>query len=126
MSELLAVDGATLKHSSGSPISGGVFTIESAPSSKTKEDSAGIYTTPLLCSFSGGSASGFVSGTVSTVAPVPINASSQKTKDYDILVMRKGDSGTLVCQGTLTGGGVGPVSGGFEIDDPGQSKVSGE
>lgn len=122
----LAVDGLTLSHAAGSLISGGFFSVTSSPSSVTKEDGNGIFTSPLVYTFSGGNASGFVPGSVATLVPQSIIATAQKTKDYDILVIRQDDSGTMICQGTLTGGGVGPVSGGVEISDAGQSKVDGQ
>lgn len=122
----IAVDGLTLSHSSGSPISGGSFSISSSPSTVTKEEGDGIFTSPLLYTFSGGNASGFVPGSVGTLVPQSIISTAQKTKDYAILVIREEDTGTMVCQGTLTGGGVGPVSGGIEISDAGQDKVKAE
>jgi hypothetical protein len=124
--ELLAVEGLTLSHKVGSPISGGSFSIVSSPSSKTKENGKGIYVSPLQFTFSGGSASGFVPGSIATLVPQAINATAQKTKDYGILVIRKGDSGTMICQGTLISGGPGPISGDVEISDSGQDKVKGE
>lgn len=123
---LLAVDGLTLDHAVGSTITGGVFTIVSSPSQKTFVDDNGIFTSPLVYTFSGGSAPGFVAGTVATTVPQQIIGSAQKTLDYDIIVMRESDSGTMQCSGTLTGGGTGTVSGDVEISDAGQDKVEGE
>ncbi len=124
----IEVDGLTLSHASGSPISGGTFSIVSSPSGVTKEDGDGIFTTPLMYTFSGGSASGFVNGSVAPLVPQAIIATSQKTKDYGIFVMRKDDSGTMVCQGTIPPptGGVGPVSGDVDIIDACQNMVKGE
>jgi len=122
----IAVNGATIDHDTGSLISLGIFTISSTPSLKTKVDGNGIYTTPLEYSFSGGSASGFVSGTVRTQVTQTIAATATKTKDSDILVMREDDSGTMICIGDLPSGGTGPVSGAVKISDAGQTKVDAE
>jgi hypothetical protein len=126
MKNNIAVDGLTLSHASGSLISGGSFSVISVPSSVTKEATKGIFTSPLLYSFFGGNAAGFVPGSVATLVPQSIIATTQKTKDYAILVIRQDDSGTMICQGTLTSGGVGPVSGGVEISNAGQDKVKAE
>lgn len=124
--ELVAVDGCTLVHDTGSLISGGSFTITSSPSTVTKEDGNGIYTTPLQYTFAGGNASGFVPGSVATTAPQTIAATAVYAKDYNLAAMRKDDSGIMNCTGTLIGGGTGPVAGSVKIGDPGQIKVRGE
>lgn len=128
MSVELAVDGCALEHDTGSLISGGSFTITSVPSTVTKEDNKGVYTTPMTYTFSGGSAAGFVANTVMTTAPAVIAATAIKTKDNFLPVMRKGDSGVMTCIGTLPPptGGTAPVAGPVKIGDAGQTKVKGD
>jgi hypothetical protein len=128
MKKNIAVDGLTLSHASGSPISLGSFSVTSLPSTVTKENGKGIFITPLLYTFSGGNAPGFVPGSVATLVPQSIISTAQKTKDYGILVIREEDLGTMICQGTIPPptGGVAPISGNVEISNAGQSKVKAE
>jgi hypothetical protein len=120
MKRVMNTNGA-VGHGDGSPISGGVFVITSAPDAKAKIDNAGIHVTPLAYSFSGGSASGFVTGSVSGAGTIVSTAS--KVKVGGKLIIRLEDSGTMSAAGTLTGGGSGSISGPVEIIDAGQSKV---
>ena len=122
----IAVDGCILNHKSGSLISGGVFTITSIPSIEVKCEGKGIYETPLQFTFSGGNASGFVSGTVATIAPQSITATAIKVKGESKLVMRLGDFVLMNAQGTLTGPPpvpATPIVGLVEISSAGQTKV---
>jgi hypothetical protein len=127
--ELIAVDGCTVDHGTGSPISDGVFVITSTPSTKAKAEGKGVYTTPLTVTFSGGSASGFLDESVMTTAPVAIAATATKTKAGGILVMREGDSLKLMtCIGTIdppppSPPYTGPIAGPIEISVAGQTKV---
>lgn len=121
MSEYIAVSGLTLSHGEGSPITGGAFTVVSLASNKTKESGKGIYISPLLYTFAGGSAPGHSPGSVTTSTSQSINATSQKTKDYGILVIRENDSGTMTCAGSA-----GAISGPVKISAAGQTKVIGE
>lgn len=123
--ELVAVDGCILAHASGSLISGGAFAISSVPDVKAKAGGAGIFKGPLLFSFSGGSAAGFVAGSVMTTAPAVMNATAVKTKAGGMPVMREGDFVLMNCVGTLPPptGGTAPVSGSVEIAMAGQMKA---
>jgi hypothetical protein len=124
MSELIAVEGLTLDHVSGSPISGGSFTITSTPDAKVKAEGHGVYVSPLAFSFSGGDASGFVAGSVSGGGS--ITATAVKVQASGIAVMRLGDSVLMNCVGTIDPPATpptGPVSGNVEITDAGQTKV---
>ena len=123
--ELIAVDGCTLAHASGSSISGGAFVITAAPDTKAAAGGAGVFKTPLTFTFSGGSASGFVTGSVMTTAPVSMSATAAKVKAGGALVMREGDSVTMSCVGTLPSppGGTSSVAGNVEISAAGQTKV---
>lgn len=123
--ELIAVQGCTLAHSAGSLISGGVFVITSAPDVKAKAVGAGIYKTPLQFTFSGGSAAGFVSGSVMTTEPAVMNATATKAKASGLLVMREGDFVLMNCVGTIPPptGGTAPVAGNVEISVAGQTKA---
>ena len=124
--ELIAVDGCTVAHASGSLISGGVFTITSAPSTKVKCEGKGVFKTPLMITFAGGNASGFVPGSVASTAPVIIIATATKCKTGGVAVIREGDTGLMNCLGnTLPNppGIPGPVMGNVEISVAGQTKV---
>lgn len=125
--ELLAVEGCTLDHSDGSLLSGGTFEITSIPSIKVKGEGQGVYKTPLVVSFSGGTYSGGVSGTA--VGAGTIIATSTKNKVEGLFPLRVGDSGTIA--GTYTQSGTPPIplvpfTAQFEITDAGQAKVLGE
>lgn len=125
-SELIAVDGCQLSHKSGSLISGGSFVITSVPSTNVKAMAKGIYTGPLAFTFSGGSAAGFVDGSVAGGGSIP--ATSSEVAVGGLAVMREGDSVLMACVGTIPPptGGTGPVSGDVEISDAGQSEVKAE
>ena len=118
----------TIAHDTGSAISGGSFSISSAESTNVKAGGEGVHKTPLLYTFSGGNASGFVPGSVQTTAPQTITATAQKVKADGALVMRVDDSGTMNCIGTIPPptGGTAPVSGPVKIDDAGQDKAKGQ
>lgn len=114
----------TLAHAAGSLISGGTFTVTSTPDAKTKADGVGVHVSPLTFTFSGGDAEGFLTGTVSGGGSIP--ATATKTKASGILVMRKGDVGTMACSGTVDPPATpttSAVSGNVEISAAGQSKA---
>ena len=116
--------GGALGHAEGSLVSGGVFTITSSPSAKVSPGGAGVHRGPLLYTFAGGSAEGFVDGTVATAVPQTILPTAEKVSADGLPVVRLGDSGEMAASGTLTGGGAGPVVGLVEVADAGQNKVS--
>ena len=120
MKKVMNFNGA-IGHGDGSSIYGGVFVITSASDVKAKIDNIGVYVTPLAYSFSGGSASGFVSGSVSGGGTIASTAS--KVKVGGKLVMRLDDSGTMSAAGVLTGGGTGYISGPVKVVSAGQTKV---
>lgn len=119
--ELIAVSGLTLKHSSGSPISGGKFKLESEPSAAAFVDGAGIYFGPLEFSFSGGNAAGCASGTVAGGGSITGSAVRFLGGNEPALVV--GDGGELVATGTSPQGADVPVAGPVEIATAGQSKL---
>lgn len=124
--ELIAVDGCTLAHASGSLISGGVFTITSVADVKSKAGGAGVFKAPLQFTFAGGNASGFVPGSVMTTASVVMNATASKVKTGGMLVMREGDFVLMSCTGTSLPnppGAPAPVAGNVKISIAGQTKV---
>jgi hypothetical protein len=123
--ELIAVNGCTLAHAAGSLISGGAFVVSSVADTKAKAGGAGVFKTPLMFSFSGGNASGFVPGSVMTTAPASMPATAVKTKAAALAVMREGDSVLMNCVGTLPPptGGTAPIAGDVEISAAGQTKV---
>jgi len=122
MIEIMNTNGA-IDHSAGSAISGGVFTIVSAPSSKVFADGSAVYRGPLRYTFSGGSAGGFVSGTLATIIPQIIRPTAEYIVIDNQAPIRLEDFGTMNVVGTLTSGGSGSLSGPVEIIDAGQNKV---
>lgn len=121
----IAVDGLTISHADGSPISGGTFTITSSPSTRFKCDGSGVYAGTLTFTFTGGSAEGFVDKTVATTVPQAIAATATRVKTGGLAVLRLGDSGTMACMGTptVTPPASAPVAGSVEITDAGQTRV---
>lgn len=123
--EKIANEDLTLDHGSGSPISGGSFTVTSTPSAKNKAGGKGIYTDPLLYTFAGGDGAGAVNGSVASVGPQSIAATAAKSKGDGALVMREGDSGTMAAIGTNSAPPPPtlPFSGPVEIAAAGQDKA---
>lgn len=127
MSELIAVDGLTLDHASGSPISGGSFSVLSVPDAKVKAEGNGFFAGPLEFTFSGGDADGFVAGSVAGEGSMP--ATALKVKIGGVAVMREGDGCTMSCMGTIDPPATPPtgsIEGDVEITDAGQTKVRGK
>jgi hypothetical protein len=105
MTELVMTEAGAIDHTSASTVSGGAFVITSQPSASTKVDGSGVYRGPLQYTFSGGDASGFINGSVTTTVPQVIQPTATKSKDDNLPLMRLGDSGPMVCVGTPSGGG---------------------
>lgn len=84
------VNGGTLGFDTGSPVSGGSFTITTPASTTMLVDGDGVYAGPLAWTFSGGNASGAASGTV--VGAGTINPTAQKVKNDGKLAILEGDS----------------------------------
>lgn len=124
--KLIMNENGTIAHKLGSLISGGIFTIISVSNTNVKIDSKGIFTEPLIFTFSGGNSAGFVPGSVQTTAPVSMNSTAQFVKADNVLVMREEDQCEMNCTGTLTGGGSSSVIGLVEISSAGQDKVKAE
>ena len=126
----VAVESCTVSHGSSSAITGGAFTIAATPNQKVTVDGKKVYVTPLTGSFSGGSAPGFVSGSVA--GNWSIAATATKTKADGVLIMRVDDTGTLTAMGTLSppppppAPPTGPIAGPVEIANAGQDKVRAE
>jgi hypothetical protein len=121
--ELVAVQGCTITHSSGSPISGGSFTITSSPSTKVKCEGSGVYKGTIAFTFSGGNGSGAVPGSVAGAGTIVTTA--LKTKADAEEVVREGDTGTLTATGTKESPPppTVPFVGGVEISVAGQTTV---
>ena len=124
--ELIAVDGCTLSHAAGSPVSGGTFVITSTPSVYSKVDNKGVYETPLTFTFSGGSFSGASPNTATGAGSIV--ATAVYCKSDNKLVIREGDSVTV----TFTGTNASPppptvtIAGDVEISVAGQTSTKGE
>jgi hypothetical protein len=124
MKDVLNAGGA-LNHKSGSVISGGAFVITSTPSVKDKAGGLGVFPKEVEFTFSGGSASGCVPGTVATAAPVKIPATAIKSKTEGFPPVRLGD---FVTMSALGDNPTPPppkvaVAGPVEVSDAGQTKV---
>ena len=123
--EKIANQDLALAHGSGSPISGGSFSVTSTPSAKTKANAKGVHKNPLSYTFSGGDAPGAVCGSVASVGPQVIAATAIKAKADGLLVMREGDSGTMSAIGTNAAPPPPtlPFEGPVEIASAGQDKA---
>lgn len=123
--KLLGVEGLTIGHSSGSLVSGGMFSITSLPSLKVKCEGKGVYRGVLTFMFSAGNHSSGVPG--SALGSGTINVTAQKTKADHQLVIRAEDTGTII--GTyVPPSGIPPTipfTSNVEITDAGQTKVKG-
>jgi len=112
----------SLDHVSGSSVSGGAFVITSTPSVYVKTEGSGVYSGPLTFTFTGGSASGFVSGSLTGAGT--INPTATKVKADGLLIIREGDSVAVTFTGTTLPnppGTSGTVVGNVEVADAGQS-----
>jgi hypothetical protein len=123
---IIANSELTLSHTSGSPISGGAFTVTSTADAKVKSGGQGVHVSPLTFTFKGGNADGFLAGSVAGGGSM--SATATKTKAGGALVMREGDSVTMACVGTIDPPPpspplTAPVSGGVEISAAGQTKA---
>lgn len=105
---IMTTDGS-IGHTLFSTVSGGAFVI--APGQDTanfKIDGANVYKGPLEYSFSGGSATGFVAGSVETIddvgAPVTntIDPGAPKTEADGSPIMRLVDNDVMICWGVPT------------------------
>lgn len=124
--EFLAVEGLTISHKSGSPISGGTFTVTSVSSLKCKADGKGVYSSVLNFTFTGGTHASGTSG--SATGDGSISFTSTKNKVEGSFVIREGDDGKMT--GAYVPPSVPPPTVTFtsdvEITDAGQNKVRGE
>jgi len=124
--ELIAVEGCTIAHDSGSGISGGTFTITSVASTRVKGQGFGVYTVTIDFTFAGGNEATVTPGTV--VGSGSVSSTAIKTKAEGLIVMREGDTGTLSGTGTNPAAPPPtlPVSGPVIIAAAGQSKARAE
>ena len=124
--ELIAVEGCTIIHSVGSPISGGTFTITTPASLNTKVDGKGVYSASIAFTFAGGDGAGATSGTVAGGGTIA--ATAVYVKDDGAVVSREGDTGTLTAVGTNSAPPPPtlPFVGNVEISVAGQTTVKAE
>jgi hypothetical protein len=92
--ELIAVEGLTIDHETGSSCSGGTFTVTSAASTKVKVNGNGVYSQSVSFSFTGGTYTGGVSETAAGTGVIIATASKVKADGY--YVMRLNDEGDIV------------------------------
>ena len=102
MSEELAVVGLELEPQ-GIMTSKGSVTIVSTPATKLKAGGKFVYLTPLQFTSSGGSASGYISGTVRTSGTQSIPATATKVLSKSKLVMRHLDQANCTMLGVPIG-----------------------
>lgn len=102
-----------LAHDTGSLISGGIFSITTLASLKVKAAGNGVRKGAQQFTFSGGTASGFVPGSVLTTVPQVLNPTATKVKAEGSFVVLDGDSVVMNCIGTIPPptGGTAPVAG---------------
>lgn len=121
--ELIAVVGCTIDHAAGSTITGGSFTIVTAPSVKVFAQGLAVYRLLINFTFTGGSEPTVTAGTVTGAGSIV--ASAIKTRADGSFVLREGDTGVLVGTGTNPSPPPPtlPVSGPVEITVAGQIKA---
>lgn len=119
----IGVDGLTIDHVVGSPVSGGTFTITSTPSLKVKAEGKGVYSGTLNFTFAGGNGPGAVDGTVTATGS--INPTAVYVKADGSLVIREDDVGNMTGTGTNSNPPppTVPIFGVVEITNAGQTKV---
>ena len=121
--ELIAVQGCTIGHGAGSPISGGIFVITTPPSVKVSAEGKPIFSGPISFTFSGGNITGGTPGTV--VCSGTIAATATSVFEGVLPVLREGYTGTMV--GTATNAAPPPptipAAGPVEISVAGQTSV---
>lgn len=124
--EFFAVEGLTIDHSSGSPVSGGTFSVTSSPSTKVKAVGNGVYRGTLAFTFTGGTHSSGTSSSALGSGTIAFTATKNKADGQ--FVLRVGDSGSM--SGTYVPPTTPPptvvFSSNVEITDAGQDKVRGE
>lgn len=124
--KFLGVEGLTISHKAGSPVSGGTFTITSLPSTKYIPVGKGVYRGTLSFTFSGGTHSSGTPGTA--LGAGTIDFTSIKNKADGQFVIRVDDSGSMT--GTyvppVTPPPTVPFTSDVEITNAGQDKVRGE
>lgn len=123
MSEYIAVSGLTIGHSSGSPVSGGTFTLTSIPSLKVKADGKGVYSGTLAFTFIGGTHTAGASGTATGGGTITVSAT--KTKADGSFVFLVGDTGTLAGAYVTSVPTTISFESDVEITNAGQTKVKG-
>ncbi len=113
----------SLDHGATSLINGGAFVITTPVSVDVTIESVPIYAGSIIYTFLGGSAPGFVDGTVVSTGPHAIIPAAASVIVDGQPVARENDSGIMLATGSLIGGGTGPVSGVVEVADAGQEEV---
>lgn len=115
-------------HGPTSTVSGGAFTITSTASGNVQAGGFNVYKSPLNFTFVGGSATGFVGGSVYSASPQSIDGGPTSAKVDGEDTMNAGDTAAIELWGTPTGAGPPPdttVPGATAVvDDAGQDKVS--
>ncbi len=106
-----------------SPITGGTYAVSVPPSAFVSIGGVPVYAGPLKYTFSGGSAPGFVDGSIASTGEQTINPTPSSMVVEGKPVIRVGDQGVMSASGALTAGGSGPISGPAEVSDAGEESV---
>lgn len=106
------------------PITGGAFIITSMPSTGVAVEDKPAFSGLLKYVFAGGSAPGFVPGSIVSVGEQTIIPTESKVLIDDEVVTKVGDRGLMMATGALTGGGNGPINALVEISSAGQESVA--
>jgi hypothetical protein len=118
----IAVDGLTLVDDNATNTVPFDYEITSVPSQKVKAEGGGVYKQSLNFTIPTGQG---ISGMCVLAAPLigSISPTATKTKAEGGLVLRKGDSVTVVGSGQSPSGTSCPLTFNVRISDAGQSKV---
>lgn len=118
------VQGGALGFGVGAVVTGGTFTITTAPKTTFKVDSKGGYFGPLAWTFAGGSAPGCNAGSVTGAGT--INPGAVNLKDSGLAAVLKDDSVVANFAG-VSGGNPVPVNGQpVKVANAGQTSVKAE
>lgn len=126
MSKAFFTTAGSIEHDTGSPVSGGTFSISTPASTKIKAAGNFVYIGPTLSvSFSGGNMAGMVPGSVMGMGAIT-PTTTKNFQSPSLGILRDGDSGVLTGTAQPTAGGPPvPVSIPCHCHDT-QTKVMGE
>lgn len=120
MRKPVMIQGGTLGFGTGSPVSGGTFTITSTPRMKTKVGGKGVYAGTLTWTFAGGNGAGCTPGSV--IGSGSISPGAASVRDDGLFVVLEGDQVSANFQGVASNGATVPFTGvPVKVSSAGQS-----